>query len=334
MKQLGTLLVTALLLLSHPGCKPEAVEEPYTYNPTPYEINIPAWFPPMEIPAGNPTTVQGVKLGRMLYYDTTLHPTGELSCAGCHTQQQSFSSAATVLPHVNLAWSTNFLWDGRVRGTLEDIMLFEVTQFFKTDLTRLQNHPEYPRLFYEAFGTKTITAELAAKALAQWERTLVSGRSTRDMSVWADIGLFLSDEEVDGALIFYTERGDCFHCHGGVLFTDNQLHNNGLDADPALPGYAAVSGKSSDYGKFKTPTLRNIALTAPYMHDGRYQTLEEVINFYSEHVHYSPTVDPLMKKVNQGGLHLTTKEKSDLLAFLKTLTDTTFIQDPSLKNPF
>lgn len=261
-------------------------------------------------------------------------PEKELALYENLNQQNSFSSAATVLPHINLAWSKFFLWDGRVQGGLEDIMLFEVSEFFKTDLSRLQNHPDYPRLFYEAFGTKTITHELAAKALAQWERTLVSGRSVRDMAVNADIGLFLSEEEVDGAIIFNTEKGDCFHCHGGILYTDNQVHNNGLDAAPPLPGFEAVSGKATDHGKFKTPTLRNIAMTAPYMHDGRYQTLEQVINFYSDSIKKSPTVDPLMKKVNVGGLHLTAKEKSNLLAFLKTLTDTSFVNDPSLKNPF
>jgi len=334
MKRIARLACMAMVVLWWLSCAPETTEDPFTYNPTPYAFDVPAWFPPMEIPAGNPTTVQGVKLGRMLFYDTALHPTGETSCAGCHIQQQSFSSAASVLPHINLAWNTAFLWDASVQGPLESIMLFEVEKFFKTDRSRLQNHPEYPRLFYEAFGTKVITNELIAKALAQWERTMVSGHSVRDMAVWADIGLFLTDEEVDGALIYYTEKGDCFHCHGGILYTDNLVHNNGLDAVPPLPGYGAVSGQDSDYGKFKTPTLRNITLTAPYMHDGRYQTLEEVIDFYSEGVKNSPTIDPLMKKVHLGGVHLSVKEKSDLLAFLKTLVDTSFIHDPNLKTPF
>ena len=335
MKKLLTFVIAGFIPLIYFACSKDSnTEAPFVYAPVPFNINAPDWFPPMDIPSGNPTTVQGVALGRMLYYDPLLHPTGAHSCAECHLQAQSFSSTATVLPHVNLGWNKNFLWNGRVQGTLEDIMYFEVTEFFKTDLSRLQNDAEYPRLFHEAFGTKTITNELAAKALAQWLRSVVSGNSLRDQSIWGNPRIFLSDEAIDGAIIFYTERGDCFHCHGGIFYTDNDFHNTGLDASPAEPGYGAVSGNPADYGKYKTPTLRNIALTAPYMHDGRFQTLEEVIDFYSDGLKKSSTIDPLMKWAHVGGVHLSPKEKSDLLAFLYTLTDSSFIHDPRLKSPF
>ena len=335
MKNLRFGLVAGLALLLNSACSKEPEPgPPLVYDPVPYEIDIPSWFPPMTIPPGNPTTVQGVALGRRLYYDPILHPAGATSCAGCHFQERSFSSGPAILPHVNLGWNRNFLWNGRVQGTLEDIMYFEVAEFFKTDISRLQNHPEYPRLFYEAFGIRQISHELAAKALAQWMRTLISANSPRDQSIWGVPRIFLPDEAIDGAIIFNTERGDCFHCHGGIFFTDNQFHNIGLDAEPAEPGYEAVSGNPADRGKFKTPTLRNIALTAPYMHDGRFKTLEEVIDFYSEGVKKSPNIDPLMKWAHLGGLHLSAKEKSDLLAFLHTLTDSSFIRDPRFKSPF
>ena len=129
-------------------------------------------------------------------------------------------------------------------------------------------------------------------------------------------------------------KGDCFHCHGSnnnPLWTDNQFHNNGLDSSFTDLGLGTVTGDPADYGKFKSPSLRNLKFTAPYMHDGRFATLEEVINHYSEGLEASPTIDPLMKKVNQGGVNLTLKDKADLKAFLLTLSDEEFINNPDFK---
>ncbi|TAK31902.1 MAG: c-type cytochrome, partial [Saprospiraceae bacterium] len=293
----------------------------------------PAFFPILDIPATNPMTVQGVKLGRMLYYDPALHQDSAKACATCHIQSHSFTSDPNVIPHINLGWSKNFLWNGKVQGKLEDIMLFEVKDFFHANLSRLQNHPDYPRLFYEAFGTDTITNQLAANALAQFERTMISGNSKYDKVLDQNSGVFFTDEELNGYDLFFTEKADCFHCHGGILFTDNDFHNNALDANPE-PGRFDITNSPYDLGKYKAPTLRNIELTGPYMHDGRFETLEQVINFYSEGLHMSETVDPLMKSVHLGGKHLSPKDKSDLLAFLKTLTDTTYISNPALSSPF
>jgi cytochrome c peroxidase len=325
-----------MLLFFLSGCEKDAGEKPHhdwVYAPTAYNLNIPATFPILEIPASNPTTVQGVKLGRMLYYDPILDRDSTRACADCHIQSNSFTSAGEVLPHLNLAWNTAFLWNGKVQGTLEDIMLFEVKLFFQTDLRRLQNHPEYPRLFYEAYGKDTITYELAARAISQFERTLFSSKSKYDKVLDQNSGVFLTDEELSGYEIFFTEKGDCFHCHGGILFTDNQFHNNALDANPEA-AFSETTGFALDRGRFKTPTLRNIELTGPYMHDGRYTTLEEVIDFYSEGLKSSETVDPLMKNLHVGGIRLTTQEKHDLLAFLKTLTDTAYTTNPLLSSPF
>jgi cytochrome c peroxidase len=224
------------------------------------------------------------------------------------------------------------LWNGKIQGSLEDIMLFEVQEFFKADMQRFSEDEDYSRLFFEAFGEETITYQLAANALAQFERTMISQNSVYDKVFLGE--RFFTDEEYNGYELFNTEEGDCFHCHGGILLTDNLFHNNGLDSEINDPGLAEITGDPLDQGKFKTPTLRNIEFTAPYMHDGRYATLEEVIDFYSEGLNYSPTVDPLMKNVHQGGIRLTEKEKQDLIAFLKTFSDTSYLVKPELSDPF
>jgi len=316
------------------ACGEEELPQPVPeFNPTPLELTIADHMPIMEIPEDNPLTVEGVELGRRLFYDKKLHENEENACADCHIQSLSFTSDPSVLPHMNFGWYTNFLWNGKISGTLEDIMLFEVASFFKTDLNKLKNDEFYPDLFFEAFGTKAITHELAARALSQFERTLLCSNSKFDRVVYEN-SEFFTDEELLGFELFFTEEGDCFHCHGGVLFTDNLFHNNGLDETFQDIGYAAISGDENDMGRFKTPTLRNIELTAPYMHDGRYATLEEVVNFYSQGLKFSSTIDPLMKNVHQGGVQLTEEEKSALIAFLKTLTDTSFIKNPYFANPF
>lgn len=324
--QLIIRLVLLTILIA--SCKKDQVEE---FNPTPYVVNLPAYFPDMLIPADNPLTVEGVQLGRKLYYDQILHPQGLLSCASCHIQGLSFSSEnGPVLAHINLAFANRFMWNGAISGTLEDAMRFEVEDFLKTDISKLQKDEEYPKLFHRAFGSGLITSKRVADALAQFVRTLNSYQSLYDKKVQGMANF--SSAEWNGYDIFFTERGDCFHCHSGALFTDQLMHNNALDANPSS-GYATVSGSAADVGKYKTPTLRNIEYTAPYMHDGRFQSLEEVINFYCDDLQYSPTVDPLMKNVSTGGVALTYQERQDLLAFLKTLSDESFLMNPELGKP-
>ncbi len=270
-------------------------------------------------------TVEGVALGKKLYYDPILHKAQSLACATCHLQAQSFSSQPAVLPHVNLGWQHNWLWKGDVQGSLEDIMAFEVQDFFETNLDNLNNHSQYPTLFNQVFAVDKIEFEHIEKALAQFLRTLNSGNAKFDQVQRGEAAF--TNKEALGLELFFTEKGDCFHCHATTFFSDNQLHNNALDANPS-PGYFEVTGDSLDYGKFKSPTLRNIELTAPYMHDGRHATLTEVIDFYSEGLQHSATVDPLMKQLNNGGIQLSIDEKNALLAFLKTLTDEDFINNP------
>ena len=333
MKTLHAILI--LLALALAGCtKDTDTPDNWVYKPTPYQLDYPDQFPAMPTLAGNPMTVQGVELGRRLYYDPLLHPTGAHACATCHVQQQSFSSSGQVLPHLNLGWNSSYLWNGLISGSMEEIMQFEVEDFFQTDMQRLQKDSLYPRLFYEAFGTTSINATYTAHALAQFVRTLISSNARFDKVFVPGSGEFPTEAEQNGYDIFFSEKGDCFHCHGGILFTDNGFHNNGLDSSPSPAGRSAVTGNPLDLGKFKTPTLRNIALTAPYMHDGRFVTLEEVIDFYSEGLQTSATIDPLMKQAHQGGVRLSAKQKSDLIAFLNTLTDMTFVQHPAFGSPF
>lgn len=306
-----------------------------TGEPTPYQIAYPAHFPEIIIPAENPTTNDGVALGRRLYYDPVLSNDGR-RCGGCHNQKFGFTTpGSNILPHINLGWSEYFLWNGKESGALEDVMLFEVEEFFQTDVAKLQNHPEYPQLFSAAFGSETITTELAAKALAQFFRSLVSANSKFDRFLRKEE--LLSPEEQHGFIVFNTEKGDCFHCHSLPLMTDNSFHNTGLDAafEGEAEGRFAVTKNPADLGKWKTPTLRNVAIRGSYMHDGRFTSIETVIDHYNSGVQPSPTLDPILTKPGkEHGLNLTDQEKAALVAFLKTLTDDTFTSDPKLSDPF
>ncbi len=302
-----------------------------SYNPTPHEIIIPAGFPYMIIPEDNPATVEGIQLGRMLYYDSIIDKGNERACGQCHVQENSFTTEVNCLAHINLAWMNSYLWNGKVEGVLENIMLFEVEEFFETDLNKLNSNNGYAELFKKAFNVDTITSKEIAYALAQFVRTFTSNNSKYDRFLKGETTL--SESEEKGRLLFFSEEGDCFHCHGTILLTDNSFHNNGIDSVPSQ-GRAEITGNLNDIGKFKTPTLRNIEFTAPYMHDGRYSTLEEVVNFYSDGLIWSSTIDPMMKKAHQGGVHLTAEEKLDLISFLKTFSDTSFINNPDFSNPF
>jgi cytochrome c peroxidase len=298
------------------------------YVTTPYTLNIPASL----LNPNNPLTVEGVALGKMLYYDTLLDGVSGRSCAQCHIQKEGFSSyKSNALAHINLAWNTAFLWNGQIEGTMEDIMLFEVKDFFEADMSKLNANATYRDLFKKTFNADEITYENTSFAIAQFVRTLISADSRYDKYIQRKISL--TPSEINGMNLYYSEEGDCFHCHGTPLLTDGDFHNNGLDENPE-EGRMAVTTNPQDRGRFKSPTLRNIALTAPYMHDGRFETLEEVIDFYSEGLKYSPTIDPLMKQIHAGGMQLSPQEKADLLAFLHTFTDSTFINNPAFASPF
>lgn len=307
---------------------------------TPDTLFFPPHFPAPIIPADNQPCKEKEQLGRMLYYDSILSNDGRY-CAGCHIQSNAFSSRSLynnvmpVLPHENLAWYTNYMWDGSKSGTLEDVMEFEVETFFGTDLNKINQNTKYKALFKKYFNTTNITHKDIAYSLAQFLRTVIT-RTTKYDKTMTGMATLTSDEYM-GYRIFFTEKGDCFHCHINPIMTDNNMHNTGLDSlytKEADKGYFNVTANPVDLGKFRTPNLRNVALRNHYMHDGRFTTLEEVVDFYDHGMHKVNNLDPIMSKAFKAdGLHLSNEEKSQLISFLKTLTDSTFITDASLNNP-
>ncbi len=346
------IILSVLTGLIFAGCNKSPDPEPpgEKYDPTPYILEIPQGYPKMIIPDDNPMTVEGVDLGRKLFYDKLLSGDDTQSCGSCHAQEFSFSDNGkkfsegidgiegdrNAQPVINIGWMPELFWDGRARGVEEQALgpvpnPIEMHLEWIEAMEKLNNSDTYPDLFFKAFGTREIDSILVVKAISQFERTLISSDSKWDKYLRGEATL--TQAETMGFEVFFTEKGDCFHCHSTILFTDNLPHNNGLDSIAIDPGYAAITNDPNDLAKFKTPSLRNLEFTAPYMHDGRFETLEDVVDFYSKGVKWSPTIDPLMKKVNQGGVKLTDQEKVSLLAFLKTFTDTTFISNPDFADP-
>lgn len=328
-------------------------KEEEIYTPIPYNLEIPALFADKLIapiiPENNPLTEEGVALGKKLFFDKTLSGDNTQSCASCHNPKKAFTDETRFsdgidgnfgtrnsMPLFNLAWNFDerFTWDGKdfslEKQAFEPVSNpIEMHADWKIVIKKLQENSEYPDLFLRAFGTSTIDSVLVTKAIAQFERTLISANSKFDKYLLGTATL--TPEEQNGFNIFMDEaKGDCFHCHGSnnnPLWTDNKFHNNGLDATFTDLGLGKVTGDPNDNGKFKSPSIRNLKFTAPYMHDGRFATLDEVINHYSEGLQKSSTIDPLMKKVNQGGVNLSSKDKADLKAFLLSLSDDAFINN-------
>lgn len=334
---MATVLTVAILFFSCRKKKAEKVPDD-AYVTTPYNLQYPSYFPAMHIAEDNPLTVEGVELGRRLYYDPLLSkggPNDGKSCSSCHNQKYGFTILnSIVLPHINLGFNTNFSWKGAVSGTMEDMMKFEVEEFFAATPSNFQQHADYPTLFKRVFGSETITHKELAYALAQFFRTMISSNSRFDKYLRKE--LQLTPSELNGFMIFNTEKGDCFHCHTVGLFTNNAFHNIGLDSvfTGANVGRTEITGMPTDLGKFKTPTLRNVALRNSFMHDGRFTTLGQVIDHYNFGVKKSNTLDPIMTKAGKEfGLQLTVLEKNDLIAFLNSLTDSTFITNPALSKP-
>ncbi len=357
-----------LFLLSVVACKDkppieeEIEEQPIeaNYNPTSYDLSIPDLLPEMDIPADNELTVAGVQLGRHLFFDPILSLDSTISCASCHLPELGFSDPNTVSFGVNNATGTRnamslvnvgfftkgLFWDGRSQTLEEQALLpvedhLEMNEAWPNVIEKLRRHPDYPAMFREAFGVEfrdEIDRSLATKALAQFERTLISGNSKYDQATRNEI--FLEDEEVNGQQLFFFELSQqqdhpgCSHCHGGPLLTDNRFVNNGLDSVANLndfmdKGRGIVTGNFGDNGKFRVPSLRNIALTAPYMHDGRFETLEEVLDHYASGGHMAENLDANIRPFT-----LTERQKQELIAFLETFTDESFVNNPNFKSPF
>ena len=334
------------------------------YDPVTYEVDRVVGFPILEFPADNPLTEDGVQLGRRLFYDPVLSRDSTLSCASCHLQEGSFTDNLAFSPGVDGAVGerssmslvdvgfhlNGLFWDGRV-ATLEEQALLPVEDPVELDhdwavvVRDLRADSIYQVMFRKAFGisdTDGINRELAAMAIAQFERSLLStGSSTWDR-VKAGRAIF-SDQEDLGRLIFFDRGalegrpelpdGQCFHCHIDPLFTDNLYRNNGLDVAPDYEdfpdlGRGGAIGERLQNGQFRTPTLRNVEFTAPYMHDGRFETLEEVMEHYISGGLPSVNKDPLMDSIN-----LNTEQRDAVIAFLKTLSDRSLLDDPRYAQP-
>lgn len=339
---------------------PTEPNEEIVYDDTPYELSI-GYFSEPDF-EDNAPTVEGVKLGRMLFYDNVLSGDNTMNCASCHLQEHGFSDPERfsigiqdlpgkrqAMSVFNTAWHTNeFFWDGRAH-LLRDQSLkpiedeLELNTTLEVVVAKLETGNVYKDQFKRAFGSEDISEERISLALEQFMNTIISNQSKYDKWVMGEAELTESEER--GRQLYFTEYdqffpeysgADCQHCHGGNNFADNVYMNNGLDEgqDIADIGREDVTGDPMDRGKFKVPSLRNIELTAPYMHDGRFETLEEVIDHYDHGIKESPSLDPALRNTTFTGLRLTDQDKADLIAFLKTLTDETLATDERYSSPF
>jgi len=320
------------------------------------------YFPNPAIPTDNPLTIEGVKLGRMLFYESKLSRTNTQSCASCHKQEFAFSDTNKFsfgvsgqtgtrqsMSVVNMAWNKNaFFWDGRSDSLRHQTLIpiedpLEMEEDLSNVIAKLKADDLYINQFRRAFNTENISPRLMSLALEQFLHSIVSNRSKFDKVLAGQASLTSNEER--GRFLYFNEfnpffpaqsGADCRHCHGGDNFENDRYMNNGLDADASFTdfGRELSTGNIADRAKFKVPTLRNIELTPPYMHDGRFQTLEQVIDHYNTGMDSSSTIEGHFLQILPTGLQLTTQDKADLLAFLKTLTDEELITDPRYSDPF
>jgi len=309
------------------------------------------WNPPEHFPApsyafeNNPLAAEKIALGRALFYDPILSEDGTISCASCHSPYNAFAHTDHDLSHgindemgkrnapalFNLAWSTSFSWDGAVNhldmqalAPISDSL--EMRSNINEAIARMQQSKLYRQWYFEAFGDCTITGEHTLKALAQFELTLVSATSKYD-KVKAGLAEFTAQESQGYALF----QQHCGSCHTEPLFTNGGFANNGLPIDTFLndQGKATVTGYEKDEGLFKIPSLRNLSYTFPYMHDGRFQKLNEVLEHYTSGIAQTPNLNASLEE----SIVLTPNQKVDIIAFLRTLNDPDFVFDPNNKFP-
>lgn len=340
--RLVTVFILTLLLT---GCADgvEPVKDPYVFE-------APANFPaPVYTFGNNPVSKAGAKLGQMLFYDPVLSLDSSIACANCHQQAVAFSDPVHRFsrgvddaagfrnaPAIqNMAFQKNFFWDGGVKH-LDFVPInavtskIEMAETLEQVVQKLQRSKFYPKKFNDAFHEDEITSQQMLYALSQFMNLMVSANAKYDKYVRNELDL--TKDEAEGLEIF---EAQCRTCHATDLFTDDSFRNNGLDASfEKDTGRERITEFSGDRGKFKVPSLRNVDLTSPYMHDGRFNTLEQVLDHYSNTVKDSETLDPLLKQGESPGIVLSAEEKVKLIAFLKTLSDESFRRDPRFANPF
>lgn len=354
-------LALLLLPLLWSSCKDEEVT-PVQYDQTLYAFNYGALPAPPNLPTDNILTEQGVQLGRMLFYESMLSKDGTQSCASCHRQTDAFSDTLQfsigveglpgkrqAMAIFNMAWHENeFFWDGRANLLRDQAILpiqdpLEMNETLENVVEKLEESDIYPDQFTRAFGTQDITTERIGLALEQFMLSIVSYRSKYDRFLAGNATLTASEER--GRLLFETpynpaspatSGADCRRCHGGPNFENDRYMNNGLDTDAEITdvGREEVTMNPNDKAKFKVTSLRNIAVTPPYMHDGRFQTLEQVVDHYDHGIQPSATVNPALLNSMQTGLMLSEQDKVDLVNFMKTLTDQQYLSDERYTSPF
>ncbi len=360
-------VLAAITVIAASGCSKRAADQPTALT----DFSAPFVFGRFEIPVDNQLSVEAVELGRRLFYDVRLSGNNQIACATCHIQSLAFTDgkaravgisgkvlAFSSMSLVNLLWGPQlFFWNGR-SSSIEDQALKpiqdenEMGQDLSELVIELKDDDHYEMLFAKAYGE--INSENIARALASFQRTLVSSNSRYDKFLRGEVTL--SKKEELGRKLFVAHPdakaslrgGNCIDCHsqfltGGFKTAFDGFSNNGLDTDENLPpGLYEVTGNASHRGLFKVPTLRNIAVTAPYMHDGRFGTLEEVLDHYNEGIRKSETLSPLIveadnieKGVEQDiSLNLSAVEKDAIIAFLHTLTDQEFLNNEKFSDPF
>jgi cytochrome c peroxidase len=361
---LALLSLSIPLFISH--CKeddPIIVEpEPEVvavYDDTPYNFEYGSFVEPDF--GDNPLTEQGVVLGRLLFYENLLSKDNSIACASCHVQANGFSDTNTLsfgvdgslgkrqaMSIFNLAWHDNeFFWDGRAHLLRDQALMpiqdqLEMKETLDGVISKLEISGIYPNQFIRAFGDDTITAKRISLALEQFMKSIVSNQSNYDKSLAGSYTLTASEER--GKTLFFSEYNpafpdisgaDCAHCHGGSNFDNRLYFNNGLDkeSDQTDLGREAATNDPKDRAKFKVPSLRNVALTPPYMHDGRFSTLLEVVNHYDHGIQKSPTLNGALDYSTQTGLMLSEQDKQDLIAFLNTLIDPNLATDARYSKP-
>ena len=362
------IVIFQFLILTLTGCKND-VNEQTSVKPAPYVFADLDQFPKkLNIPDFNPTTVEGVRLGRFLFYDGRisgrLDSDSLMSCASCHVQERGFKCGldhpiykghpfglpsvdfphGTLTPHVMLSLintvynSNGYLWNGGAQ-TIESIVAAVITDPHEINgsvdktVYLIASDPMYRPMFKAAFGSEEVNINRISNAIAQFVRTIIAYRFK--FYDYVQHKASLTPAELKGYEMFYSEKADCFHCHAGsLLMTTTNYYNNAKDtvfSDP-LDRYS-VTGNTEDKGAYRAPSLINCELNAPYMHDGRFITLDEVIDFYSEGLKYSDNVSPMMTYVRNGGNHLSPEEKAELKSFLLTLTDHALLTDSTYSCP-
>jgi len=327
---------------------------------TPYEIEY-GDLPQPNIPGDNKLSNSGVQLGRMLFYEKMLSKDNSISCGSCHNQKTAFSDTNRLSKGVggsfgkrhamavfNMLWNSNkFFWDGRAHLLRDQSLMpihdnLEMGETLDNVVNKLRKSSQYSSQFIKAFGSSEITSEKISLALEQFMNSIISFNSKYDDYLAGKA--ILNAVEERGRFLFFTEYNpsfpeasgaDCQHCHGGANFENDKYMNNGIDGNLTLNdvGREAVTNNPNDKGKFKVTSLRNIALTPPYMHDGRFKTLEQVVNHYNL-VKNSNYLDPSFQQQLPNGLLLSNDDKAALVAFLKTLTDTKLTNDSKFSSPF